>query len=91
MKQLQIRPKLKLTAFQWDGAEVPGYERLAVGLNELQNEKYNLRVVMLGTSDEEVEEAFASPGDWIVTNGRGSFVWPDATFAETYEVIGEVS
>ena len=45
---------------------------------------------MLGTFDEPIE-SFAVPGDWIVTNGRGSFAWPDKTFAKTYEVIGEAA
>lgn len=86
---LSVRPRCLLTAFQWDGEERDGYQRIGVGLDELSMPGYNLVVPCYGG------DRYAVPGDWITISPAGiPMVWSPAEFAHHYELVaspGELS
>ena len=69
-----------IDAFRWQGEEVPGFDRISVGRDELSNEHYNLVIRTLeGT-------VYAAEGDWVLKGVAGEF-YPcrDDIFRATYE------
>lgn len=52
-------------AFQWWGEEVPGFNRISVGLDELSGPHFNL---MIPSPDGT---RYAAEGDWIVIGPDG--------------------
>jgi hypothetical protein len=69
-----------IEAFQWLGEEVDGFKRIAVGKDELSNERYNLVIETLeGTM-------YAAEGCWIITGVKGErYPCQPDIFAATYE------
>jgi hypothetical protein len=79
MPKFRKRPVV-IEAFQWHGESVDGFERIAVGKDELSMECYNLRIPTL----EGV--MYASEGDYIITGVKGeTYPCKPDIFAATYE------
>jgi hypothetical protein len=79
MAKYHSRP-VEVDAFRWDGDPVDGFERIAVGLDELGACRFNL-IVPTPRGD-----AFAVEGDWIVRGPRGDLgLCNDETFRADYE------
>ncbi len=84
MNKVNIRPRLRMTAFQWDGGPVEGCEVIPYILFDEDRAEFKLELNNNG------HLTYALKGDWVVSNGGGRrFAWPAETFAETYEVIEE--
>lgn len=81
-EKIRVRPRCTLEAFQWDGEPVEGYERIAVGRDELQQQGYNL---VVNCWDGII---YAVKGDWITISPAGvPMVWNPTRFEETYERV----
>lgn len=83
IRRFRKRP-IVIEAFQWWGEQVEGFERIAVGKDELSNSHYNLVIPTL----EGV--MYAGEGDWIITGVKGE-VYPckPDIFEATYEPVEE--
>lgn len=73
-----------IEAFQWQGEEVPGLVRIAVGKDELNQEHYNLVIRTLeGTM-------YVTEGDWVITGVQGErYPCKPDIFAATYERVAD--
>lgn len=73
-----------IEAFQWQGEEVLGFERIVVGKDELGQEHYNLVIQTLeGTM-------YATEDDWIITGVAGErYPCKSDIFAATYERVAD--
>ena len=73
---------LVIEAFQWQGEEVLGLQRIAVGITEKGHEIYNL---IIPTREGMM---YASPGDWIITGIAGEqYPCKPEIFAASYEEV----
>lgn len=75
---------IAVEAFQWHGEEVPGFERIDVGLDELGNRHFNL---VIETNEGTM---YAPEGWWIITEIRGEkYPHDPEIFKDAYELVDD--